>query len=303
MDFLAWAWNKTDLNSGQCNSVLTSVVSALRDQGGDFDRRKYPSIRRSLNGFKKWRPPKRRIKRPFCNVIVQKVFKLAIDYEDYDDVIMGICVLLGHDLGLRPGEYTFKKGSERKLLYFHHVTFLPTINNSKEICIIIPFSKTNPHNDRIEIVFQECKCILHGYKLLEVPCLVHLVKRYFKMREAHFKEKLRRNDVFLVLRNNKHIEFRHISNFLFNVINLINRKYHVNLEPRFYTPHALRKGGCTDKALEGVPSWAIEKWGRWKSDIWKEVYVSLNLIDICRLTGKTTTELTRLMNPVARRKK
>ena len=42
-----------------------------------------------------------------------------------------------------------------------------------------------------------------------------------------------------------------------------------SLDPKRYSSHSLRSGGATVAANHGVPSWVIQKMGRWKSDCYK----------------------------------
>ena len=63
------------------------------------------------------------------------------------------------------------------------------------------------------------------------------------------------------------------------------------MNPRHYTPHVLRMGGCTDKARKGFPGWKIEKWGRWRSKCWKDVYINLDWMDMASLSGISVSNL------------
>ncbi len=293
LDFLAWAYRKTSLNASQVDKVLTSVASVLKDKGETFNRKDFPTIRRHLDGYRFHRPPAKRKKLPICNILINYFFQFCIDFRKYNDVINGIGCLLGHDLGLRPGEYTFKQTSPQKLLRLQHIRFTPNKHNPKEITIIIPFSKTNPHNDKLELVHTECVCVYKGFKTLERPCLVHLVLHYFKMRFHWFNNNpLLLKEPFLLLKNKKHYRFDHIRNFIWNAILIINKRKKLQLNPEVYTPHALRVGGCTDKAREGYPGWYLEKWGRWSTNIWKRTYINLDWRDLAILHNKTISELT-----------
>ena len=46
---------------------------------------------------------------------------------------------------------------------------------------------------------------------------------------------------------------------MWNAILVIAKTTKVPLNPHHYTPHVLRLGGCTDKALNGLPGWYLEK--------------------------------------------
>ncbi len=140
LDFLSWAYEKTELNSGQVDKVLTAVASVLKDKGETFDRKKYPTIKRHLDGYRDQRPPISRKKMPFCRSLIILIFKYCINTNDITDVLAGIGLLLGHDTGLRPGEYTFKKKSAKK--YYISVMFhsfpMPDLQKKYPLEFLIP---------------------------------------------------------------------------------------------------------------------------------------------------------------------
>ena len=63
------------------------------------------------------------------------------------------------------------------------------------------------------------------------------------------------------------------------------------MNPKHYTPHCLRIGGCTDWARQGKPAWKIERQGRWSSRMWKKTYVNMDWNDIANLHGCTVGDL------------
>ena len=65
-----------------------------------------------------------------------------------------------------------------------------------------------------------------------------------------------------------------------NVIGILNKKLSLNMDPKKYTPHCLRQGGCTDLARYGVPAWRIEMKGRWRSKMWRHTYINTDWRDM-----------------------
>ena len=78
---------------------------------------------------------------------------------------------------------------------------------------------------------------------------------------------------------------------MFNAIVTLTKKLKVKLDPRKYTPHTLRQGGCTGMARHGVPSWRIEMTGRWRSKMWRKTYINTDWRDMAKLSNQTVTEL------------
>ena len=294
LDFLAWAYKWTSLNSAQADKTLTSVVSFLKDVGSTFDRKSFPTIRRHLDGFRKHRPPKMRKKMPFCQEFIDLAFEYCIDLHDFDDVVCGIALCLGHDGGLRPGEYTFAKKSIEKLLRLDQVECLPNWSpeETTEMTIKILSSKMNKQNKKNEMIILHCKCIALGFEINEKPCAVHLTQRHIQQRIKKFgKHSIDRRQPLLLNSKGKHFRYDHIRNFMWNFIMILNQKKRINLNPKHYTPHTLRMGGCTDKARQGEPGWKIELWGRWASKIWKTTYINMDWTDLSKITNRTLTDL------------
>ena len=100
INFIAWCYcgfASKKLNSNHVDKALTAVVSWLKDQGVSFDRKKYPAIKRHLDGYRKERPPKRRHKKPFCGVHVKLTFRHCINCNRYSDVMTSTGMLLGYE--------------------------------------------------------------------------------------------------------------------------------------------------------------------------------------------------------------
>ena len=77
------------------------------------------------------------------------------------------------------------------------------------------------------------------------------------------------------------------------VIGTLNEKFAMNLKTEQYTPHCLRVGSCTDKALLGWQEYQIERQGRWGSKIWKGTYIKTDWEHMSRLSG---IPISKLMN-------
>ena len=65
----------------------------------------------------------------------------------------------------------------------------------------------------------------------------------------------------------------------------------IGLEEKYYVPHSLRSGRCTDLMRANKPKWAVKKWGRWRSDCWFDHYLKLDVSDIAKISNLTYNDL------------
>lgn len=289
LDFIAWCFKFTDLNSNGCDKAITAAISNLKDNGHSFDRSKYKTIKRLLDGYEANRPPDRRFKKPFSAIHVQQMFKFS-DTEDFNTFTLVTATLFAYVFLLRPGEFTINS-IKKKSATINQVTFIPT-RNSKEMTFRVLDSKTNKKNKKNEIRDTPCLCNDKTHKnTTPIPCPVHTLKKYLSMRESNFG-KCQSKDPLFVTKDNTPLRYHHLNNFLFNVISMINRKRNVSMKPTEYTPHALRVGGCTDMARNNEPNWKIERLGRWsQSKTWRDVYINLDWTDLAILLNRPQSQL------------
>ena len=284
-NFIAWCFKDNKHTGNDVSKALTAARSLLINNGGDWARTPYLS--RVIKGYIKLKPSKPQHKRPFCNIHLLLTWKHYINLKDFNHLSIGLGVLFGYHGGLRPTEYAYKKGSI--MLRMHQMEFISNRSHPKEVQITINQSKTNQQNTREELILLPCRC--HDpYVGVRVPCAVHHLLKYLEIRTKLFGEP-KNTDPILINKAGNPLSYNYVHNFLHNAITSINNNSHVKLNPKHYTPHALRAGGCTDLARSGAPDWRIEKYGRWTTRMWKDIYVCLNLIDVAKLLGVTITSL------------
>lgn len=189
--------------------------------------------------------------------------------------------------GFRPGEISKGEGTPLKL---HQLEWNPSIKDPKEIIITLRQSKTNRFGQR-ELVTIECKC---GQKRFGSPilCPVHLLRSYLSKRERETGIKPDPEDYIFVNKRGQPFPYDSFRVFLKKAVEQINRNEEsIHLDPKYYTPHGLRIGGCTDLSREGTPTHLIARHGRWRSDCWKFIYINLDLIDVARVAKTTVSSL------------
>ena len=87
------------------------------------------------------------------------------------------------------------------------------------------------------------------------------------------------------------LKYEYLRKFIKNGITIVSQNTGINLNPKYYTPHSLRVGGCTDLFRAGAVPYKVSIFGRWSSDCWKQIYVNIDFFDIARLRNTTMDEL------------
>ena len=288
LNFIAWCYHFTHLNSNLTSRAITAAISFHKDNGISFDRKQHTSIRRLLDGYQSLRPPDKRIKLPLSEYHIQKIFKYCVDINKYTSLLPGCAMLIGYSLLLRPGEVGYQPRSDEKNLYNKSVKWHPNFENPQEISIKVDASKTNRWKHKTEIIYAHCNC---DKSIRIIPCPVHLLKHWINMRNAYHKIKFKSKDFIFIHKTGKPFRYDHLNNWLQNAIAIVARKMDIKLDPSNYTAHTLRQGGCTDMARHGVPSWRIEMTGRWSSKKWKKTYINTDWRDIAKISGFSVSTL------------
>ncbi len=87
------------------------------------------------------------------------------------------------------------------------------------------------------------------------------------------------------------ISYSMFNKFIKDCIKTFNEHLQIKLDPKFYVPTSLRIGGTTDLTRSGYPGNIIKAKGRWKTSIWKEVYINLLWDDLSLLSGISVIDL------------
>lgn len=87
------------------------------------------------------------------------------------------------------------------------------------------------------------------------------------------------------LNNGYPLNSNHVNNLVKNMVTKLK------LNPYDYSSHSLRSGRATDLSRCNVKDEHIQKWGRWRSDCWKEHYAKLDHSDIAEITSLTLSDL------------
>ena len=108
-----------------------------------------------------------------------------------------------------------------------------------------------------------------GYDLLQL----------MKLRQQRFGG-IKLNQPVLVDHKNRILKYDMLRKFIKQGISIVSTTTGIKLNPKYYTPHSLRHGGCTDLSRLGAASYKVSIFGRWNSDCWKQMYVNIDFFDI-----------------------
>lgn len=277
-EFIAYQFNNTDQPHGVVNTVITAIGSFWISNGVDWDGKQHPTLARMMRGFRNLRPSKSRPKKPFTYHILAKAMQHCGNLATYSGLLNASALCIGYFYGGRVGEYTaWSTGDWNSIVRFCDLTFIGSPQQLNSLIIDFRIHKANQHGLYAAKVEAICSCKTG-------LCPVHIIWKFLKLRNKIWRNA---NDQPLLLQRNKGCPLNsgHVNNLVKNVITLIG------LNPLDYSSHSLRSGRATDLTRNNVLAHHIQKWGRWRSDCWKEHYAKLDCSDIARLTSLSLHEL------------
>ena len=158
-----------------------------------------------------------------------------------------LALLLGHDGMLRCSNLTYYDKEPDWYLCPKHITFLPSLAQPDRIRIRLPGSKTN-HINTEEIRIIHCVCAKNW------PCTVHLLLPVYQARQHD-------PGAWLFAKQDGSPYYRHdLEETLLNCCDFLDLEY------KYYTPHALRIGGATWLWWHQHTVAEIAHKGNWRSD-------------------------------------
>ena len=163
--------------------------------------------------------------------------------------IMRAVVLFGYATGFRSHNYVLtKRGGFVKL---KNIKFYPNVDNPTHLLVYLPYAKTH-QLDHATGESRTLKCQCKKGDL----CAVHEVAALVKKRYKHSKH---RNRALFLLPNGVPVSYYYLKQTLEKLCMLYD------LDPKFYTPHALRIGLATYMHRKGYTLPAIMKRLGWTS--------------------------------------
>lgn len=244
--------------------------------GYDWDRKKYPTIKAMLKGYKKLKPSDIKKKNPFTIIHMKKAMN-HINLNTYNGLLISSALCIGYFFGGRVGEYAPKSREQwNKVIRPTDLTFIGTTDNLKSLIMDFRLHKANKtgiYSGKVECI---CSCDLG-------LCPVHIIAKYLKWRHKAFGADIY-NPLLLKL-NERPISPTNVNHLIKNLI------IKMNLNPTRYSSHSLRSGRATDLARSLKPTWFIKKWGRWRSNCWEDFYAKLDFTDMAKIANQSLHEL------------
>ena len=233
-----------------------------------------------LKGYGRLRPSGKRPKKPFTYHILARAMEHCGDLSSYSGLLNASALCIGYFFGGRVGEYTaWASATEdwKSIVRFCDLTFIGSPSNLKSLIIDFRIHKANQSGLYASDVEAICSCSTG-------LCPVHIIWKFLQQRNRIWTNA--RHSPLLLQRNNGYpLSSGHMNNLVKNIITTLG------LDPRDYSSHSLRSGRATDLTRANVKDIHIQKWGRWRSDCWKEHYAKLDCTDIARLTNVSLHEL------------
>ena len=268
-------------HSGACAAV-SAVTNYWAQHGISFSTKQHPIIRMQLKGYHRLKPSSKILRKPFnLDYINQALEQHIIKPWTFSGALMTATFTCGYFKGMRVGEYTIDKQSKKfgdLTLKRKHLSF--DLNKNRKIIgsvILIEKSKTNQFGDYHHPVSIECSC--PGF------CGPHSLFNYLALRTKKFG-KIQPEDPLLIDSKQRPLKASYVTNIIRNTAAALE------LDPKNYHTHSLRIGGATDLARANVQAYQIEKWGRWRSGCWKEIYAQIDFRDLAKLTHSTVAQWT-----------
>ena len=260
----------------------------------EFDRSKHPSIRRALKGLRIERPSEHRHKRPIAREIMELFHDHTLRDNSFTSHLFRAVFSIAFFSLLRPTELSH--GDTHHAILNRMLQFTlgkPPSNEIVEVVITISsdkaeskVSKANQTGARFEQTAAKCNCA----DSLRIWCPVHTLLQYLCLRTKRFGRRGPKEPVFWN-RLGRPLQYDAYRKQLNRLIDTVNRRSRFTLDPKYYTPHCFRSGGCTEMARQRLPASVIKKLGRWKSETWNQFYFSLNFIDVSIISGTPICDL------------
>ena len=291
-NFVCWMYDNTgDAFSGKyIDEILTAIISEVNYYGCDFYRGQV--LTKMLRGYAKQRPRIQKLRKPWTLYHNLLMWKHITDRSDLDSMIKGAGIMLGWGGLLRPGEIAKKSKAFR--LNRHQIRFEPSgrWDALRDVVLTWRSSKMNPHQ-KLEIIYISCLCnqLFCGMRVI---CPAHWILATTQMVDARWGNKHPQRPL-LKKANGKVLNYYDLRKYMTFCITSFNKRVPIlrkrPLDPADYTPHALRIGGCVDRARNGDAGHMIEKAGRWNSLCWKSCYLNMDWRDLIKLSGRSTRDL------------
>ena len=264
------------------HKTARTAASALRqywnEQAIDYVPRQKSIISRILSGYQELKPSETRPSRPFSIFHFKKLLHLKlINSFSYCGKLQTAALSIGYFWGARVGEYAANSKEDWPwILHRGDLDLYYSENRLKSIVIDFKKHKANRWGLWNAKIAVNCSCNIG-------ICGIHLLHDFVKIRDKEFG-KDPNLPLLLQLKGVPMLQ-THMRNLMKNIAEALE------LNPKFYVPHSLRAGRCTDLKRAKKPNWAIKKWGRWRSDCWMDYYLKLDPSDIAKLSNLSMNEL------------
>lgn len=281
MEFVVFMYRDTPAKFNAAKSAISALKHYWNEQGKDFRLNQKSIITRMMRGYREKKPSDTRPTKPFSYFHLMAVRKKGIiDTNTYIGKLVWKALHIGYFYGGRIGEYSPK--SRRDWPFILNRGDVEIVRNKSKwiISIIIDFKKHKANRFGLydAKIAVDCVCGKMDY------CPIHeAIWKFLKVRDYHYGTDPK--IPLLMKLDGMPLSQTHVRNLMKNIARALG------LNPKFYVPHSLRSGRCTDLVRARKPEWAIKKWGRWRSDCWFDHYLKMDASDIAKIAALSYDDL------------
>lgn len=279
LQFIWYLYKYTSQRYGGANKCVTAVGNYWKLKGYDWERKKHPTIRMMMTGYRDLKPSQKRDRYPFSFFHMKEALAFLI-LSTYTGLLIAAVLCIGYFFGGRSCEYSANSRKDWSTIIRRcDVEIIYNDPNKCPSSVIIDFRrhKSNRwglYNAKVEAI---CACDTG-------VCPTRIISQFIKIRDRKWGSA---NNLPLLLIENKPwpIKSSAVNNAIKNLI------VKMNLDPKVYASHSLRSGRATDLARANTSALGIKKWGRWRSNCWMDFYAKLDYSDIAKISHLTLHQL------------
>ena len=236
MEFIVFLYRDTPIKYNQARAAISAVKHYWNEQGLDFRLNQRSIVSKMMKGYRERKPSDSRPTKPFSYFHLMAVKKKGIfDLSTVSGKLYWGVLNTAYFYGARIGEYSPNSRKDWKYILDRSDIEVLRDNRGRVKSIIIDFKehKANRFGLYDAKIAVDCVCNVMDY------CPIHeAIWSYIKVRDYYYGDEPG-TPLFMQL-NGMPLSQTHMRNLMKNVARAIG------LNPKFYVPHSLRSGRCTD---------------------------------------------------------
>ncbi len=174
-------WKGKEIGDSVAKACVQAVTAYWANKGWSFQRKNHPQIAKQLKGYRRLKPSKKRVRKPFSIHHLQFALDWLLKKVSLQKLTLAAALCIGYFFGGRVGESTCNKKTlalGAVMLLWEHLDFVYDEDEKiKSLIINFQKSKVNQFGEKVEIVEARCTCGKNSD-----PCAPHIVAKLLRMR-------------------------------------------------------------------------------------------------------------------------